>query len=918
MKLLCLLFILSIPVCCFGQHSQDISTKKSIIDYNTPSNWNVISDYKISFDGKFAIYITNNSDGTKSQLSVKGINSTWKIEVSNIDRFSVKLSETDDIVFFKKGNDSLGVIKLGYEVIKYITGISNYKIPEYFSEYVAYQQKVSGNKLFILNIKNNHEQIIDSVSYYTFNNSGKTLIANQETYAKPATATIVHWIDIDKSGDRIINRASWAGNFVFSTQGTQLVFFTCLKPDGKGPYSIYYYNDPMKEAISLVDDESESIPKGLTIANGYNSFSKDGKKLFFNLTYPQVERKNKIKSLAELDLWSYNDRFLQSQQLSPTFRDPIQKTNFKAVINISNKEIHLLEDKELQVVLGESNNKVVLGRTATPQDNYYNNSNRPTFYLIPLNGQNKKVIKKNLFGSELFISPGERFIVWFDNDSLAYYSYNVATNITKNISHSIRQPMYDIDALKIGRRKNWGICGWLDNGKELLLYDADDIWKIDLAGIKLPINLTHGFGRLHNISLGAAESENPTKILTFGSASRIILTAFDKKSKNSGFYSIRTDKCADPELLTMDSNSYYIPMSNSSVPRVGRSGYVEYASSSKPIKSSKSSYWIVSRMNAKESPNLFITTDFQHFTQLTDIHPERQYNWLSTELINWKLDDGNISQGILYKPENFDATKKYPVIFTYYEKRSDELNKFLIPSLSIDRLDIPTFVSNDYLVFVPDINFTQGHNGQSVVNSVVSSAKYLGKLPYVDSLKMGLQGHSFGGWETNYIITHSNLFAAACEASGVSDQVSGYGELLGFTSSRQRLYEVDSQGSPYGVGVTPWTNPELYIENSPIFFINGINTPLLMMHGDKDPSVPFEQAIEMFLALKRAGKKAWLLQYNNASHHLTGENAKDYSIRMQQFFDHYLKDAPAPKWMVNGIPANMKGIDYGLELEPKP
>jgi dipeptidyl aminopeptidase/acylaminoacyl peptidase len=280
------------------------------------------------------------------------------------------------------------------------------------------------------------------------------------------------------------------------------------------------------------------------------------------------------------------------------------------------------------------------------------------------------------------------------------------------------------------------------------------------------------------------------------------------------------------------------------------------------------------------------------------------------------MTDGQWSQGILYKPENFDSTKKYPVIFTYYEKRSDGLNEFLSPGFTEDRINIPWYVSNGYLIFVPDIYYSSGHNGQGVMNAVISAAKYLANFHWADSTKFGLQGHSFAGWETNYIITHSRLFAAACEAAGVSDQVSGYGQLFySIGINRQILYEVQGQGSPYGVGVSPWTKPELYMENSPIFYISNVTTPLLMMHSYEDKAVPFAQAIELFLALKRADKKVWLLQYNNAGHSLSGYNAKDFTIRMQQFFNYYLKGASAPRWMLDGIPARMKGIEDRMELD---
>jgi dipeptidyl aminopeptidase/acylaminoacyl peptidase len=152
------------------------------------------------------------------------------------------------------------------------------------------------------------------------------------------------------------------------------------------------------------------------------------------------------------------------------------------------------------------------------------------------------------------------------------------------------------------------------------------------------------------------------------------------------------------------------------------------------------------------------------------------------------------------------------------------------------------------------------------------------------------------------LVTHSKLFAAACEAAGISDQISSYGELAGDGGSREQLYELGVQIKGYGIGITPWTAPQLYMENSPIFYVDKVSTPLLMMHNKEDGAVPFGQAIELFQALKRAGKQVWLLEYDHEGHTLQDdEHAMDFTTRMQQFFDHYLKGAPAPKWMFDSI-----------------
>lgn len=210
----------------------------------------------------------------------------------------------------------------------------------------------------------------------------------------------------------------------------------------------------------------------------------------------------------------------------------------------------------------------------------------------------------------------------------------------------------------------------------------------------------------------------------------------------------------------------------------------------------------------------------------------------------------------------------------------------------------------------PDIQYKVGHPGPSAYNCVVSAVQYLNRMPWVDSKRVGVQGHSFGGYEVNYLITHCHLFAAACAASGVSDLISSYANNL---RGGYPIYHTEyGQGR---IGATLWQRPDLYILNSPIFKADQVTTPLLMMQNKEDGAVPYAQGVELFTSLRRLGKRAWLLQYDGNGHSLNGGAAsEDYTIRMTQFFDHYLKGAPAPKWMLEGIPVKRKGKENGFDL----
>jgi dipeptidyl aminopeptidase/acylaminoacyl peptidase len=296
---------------------------------------------------------------------------------------------------------------------------------------------------------------------------------------------------------------------------------------------------------------------------------------------------------------------------------------------------------------------------------------------------------------------------------------------------------------------------------------------------------------------------------------------------------------------------------------------------------------------------------------------------MTSEVINYPKLDGSAGQGVLYKPENFDSAKKYPVIFYYYEKLSFLANSFTTPSFSAGTIDIPWFVSRGYLVFTPDISYdvasvTGKVNGDYAVNSVVGAAKYLATKSYVNPSKMGINGHSFGGGETLYIVTHSNIFAAACAgASTVGDQMLSYLGIVRGEGGIPKLLKIAH--SEYGhekIGATLWQRPDLFIHASPVFRADKVSTPLLLMHNFDDPICDFNQSAVMFTALRRLGKPVWLLQYDHEGHVIMElKNQLDFTIRLQQFYDHYLKDSLPPTWMTRGRPAYLKSVDGGFRLD---
>jgi dipeptidyl aminopeptidase/acylaminoacyl peptidase len=311
--------------------------------------------------------------------------------------------------------------------------------------------------------------------------------------------------------------------------------------------------------------------------------------------------------------------------------------------------------------------------------------------------------------------------------------------------------------------------------------------------------------------------------------------------------------------------------------------------------------YLITRNSAVDPGSDFYSNDLKTLVPLSKSNIRSEGASSLGEVIRWKGFDGAELVGVLYRPENFVPGKKYPVRIEYYQNDG---------SMRVKSFESGSSLARGYVMFFPDVHYVFGETGPSAYNAVVSGAQQLAKLPFVDSAKMGINGHSFGGYETNFIVTHTNIFAAAVSSSGMSDLITLYGS-----------YELDKQGFSQAatietgqlrIGATPWERLDLYLKNSPIFSADQVTTPILLMANDHDLRVPVNQGVEFFKALRRLGKKAWMLQYDEGTH---GAPDSDWGIRVDQFFDYYLKGSPPPKWMTEGIPARLKGIDSGLELD---
>ncbi|HEX9509102.1 MAG TPA: prolyl oligopeptidase family serine peptidase [Puia sp.] len=805
-----------------------------------------------------------------------------------------------------------------------------------------------GTELVLRNLNTGQEKKLSLVSEYYFNKNGQVLVVETtRRNADSVSKALVLWVNTGNANTGNSNSGSTgnagapgfkvdtvmrgfydAKNYALDELGGQLAFVAERDSVPKALvkfYRLWYYTPGMDSAIIRADRNTAGLTGSataglrnaavgsLTISPDYtNSFSKDGSRLYLGLAPVRPPKDTALVDFetARLDVWNYKDDYLPPQQLAQLNND--LKKSFLAVIGKGEKGLTVLADGNCETVIPsqEGNGSYALGLSSKGYriQQQWEENGLQRLYLIDLRTGSRKLVQEKVRegGS---ISPSGKFILWYDWHQKNWFSYTIADGKITNITKDIRVPLYDEEDDHPDDPPPHGIMGWMEDDRYVYVYDKYDIWQCDPGGQTRPVSLTNGIGRTHKYAFRYIQLDKEERFLREGQLA--LFTIFNHKDMGSGLalYKVGSRFSLDTSRqqtfpMSFPSNGFFKAKNSWTLAYLQGSfdkPYDIYIAPAIDIAAVKPLAWQPDLARSPGAPR-----------QLSHINPQQQsYNWFTVELHHWKMLDGKMSEGLLYKPENFDSTKKYPILFYYYERDAETRYDYLAPQPVRASINIPYFASNGYLVFDPDIYYKTGQPGEDAYNSIMSAVKYLSHFKWVDTTKMALQGHSWGGYQTAYLVTRTHIFAAAEAGAPVANMTSAYGGIRWGTGiSRQFQYEK----SQSRLGATLWQHPEIYIRNSPLFRADKVTTPLLMMHNDADGAVPWYQGIEYFSALRRLGKKVWMMQYNGEDHGL-GErrNRKDWSIRLAQFFGYYLKGEPPAKWITDGVPATLKGIDWGLE-----
>lgn len=834
--------------------------QKKALDSLAIRNWPAISvlpSPAISQNVSYAFYLIKGIPVNSQVLIVRCL--AKKTNQSIIGAEDAFFSSDSKSIIYKR-NDTLFKQNLANYSKDFVSGISSVKSIQCENRHLALCKTTENNQKIVLvdlltGKKKTFEQVID---YVITDDNKKIFFKTGLPVNNGQVSLICYELMNDKSA------VLWDGEAFESLlidKSGERVAFIALPMDSSSIQSSLFYRSNSSELIKKIADDRQ-LRKGDSLAfEKLIAFDINGNRLFLNLK----PLKNAVSKNKNPNVWTYKTLYLSPQ---PNKEEIIYSYNL-----ISNTYVRLHNKGEnLQLFTDQNNDELAIATSIVGDgaEVNWNSAIRINKYKVStVTGE-----RVNIDAAVYMMSPNGTYIS-HHTSSQELIMEDLKSNIQLNISQLIKSSAQTVQ-----------IEAWLPADSGVIVFDGSDLWKVNLKKSGDILNITSEYGiregLVFHIPYYLLKNQTLSKI-----GNELVLSAFNSNTKQEGFYLVNLSGLSTPQLLSWGSYQYMPLWSNVTMDQ------------ERGIKKKKA--YIFLRSNASESPNCVITTDFKKFEAISSIHPEKNYNWLNTELISFKTCNGWPSRAILYKPENFNPNKKYPIVFYYYDQISDKLNNYITPEPFNGGINIPYLVSNGYLVCTPDIIFDDGP-GKSAYNSVMGIASFLKQRTYVDAQRMGLYGHSFGGYETNYIVTHTGVFAAACSASAVSNLISNYGHIREGLSNT--TYYETGQGRMKG---SVWDFKARYIEESPIFFIDQVSTPILMMNNKLDTAVPFSQGVEFFLGLRRLAKKVWFLSYDGEGHTIDKpENAKDYTKRVIQFFDHYLKNKKAPLWM--------NDEDYGKEL----
>lgn len=914
------------------------------LTHDAYDQWEAIETHALSDKGDWALYVTAPPKGDDT-LHVTHLSSEQRYTVprGTAPQFaessglavyriappydSTRQAKLNDVPAAHRPKDDLGLLDLASGDTIRIQRVQSYALPDEDTGWLAYhrapprpdsttdegssEDAQASAPLVLRHLESGASWHYAHVTDYTLAENGRLLAYTQDD----STGRSVHGVRLDGATPReqtLHKSALHYPQLTLSDGGTQVAFLA--GPDSTDvPHhdnTLYHWRVGDDAPAPVAQSGASGLPADWLVSEQAGlSFSEDGTRLFFGTAPPPpppVEKDSLLDNeVVTVDVWSWKDPYLQPMQKERA-EEKKQQTYRAAYLTESDRRVQLATESVPAVtVADEGNGAVALGVTNRPYRQQLSWDWPPAYdaHLIDLEtGERTKVLTE--VNSVPQLSPAGRYVTWWDRSARAWKGLSTDTQTRVTLSSGIPHPVFDQRHDTPYPPGPYGLAGWTEGDEHILIYDKHDIWAVDPTQPSAARAVTEEVGRRDSLRFRHVELTDERDPMAWGAwpnavnpptqvPDDLLLSAFNVETKAGGYYRDRVGGSDTPTRLLMMDRSF--------------SGLTAAEDTDRLL---------YRRESFQEFPDLWTASrSFQNPTQISTVNPQqRRYRWGTAELVEWTSVNGESLEGILYKPEDFDPSKTYPMMTYFYEQYSNDLHQHYAPEAHRSIINFTFYASRGYLVFVPDIHYEEGYPGESAMQSVMPGVTMLADRSYVDADRIGVQGHSWGGYQIAHMVTKTNLFAAAEAGAPVSNMVSAYGGIR-WGSGMSRMFQYEDTQSR--IGGSLWDMPMRYINNSPIFQADRIETPLLMMHNDHDTAVPWEQGIELFVALRRLNKPAWLINYNDAPHWPTTlAEKRDWTRRLQQYFDHYLKGAPAPVWLKEGIPAVEKGRTLGLDPAP--
>ena len=889
-------------VACLGSLSpafaQNASKSLTIDDLVT---WQRITDREISDNGKWVACKMEpwEGDATVYLYAAQGQETAT---FSPADKFAFSASSGYLVVTQTPGKstvDSLKVLKTKEDkmpmntlVIYSVAGkketidsLKTFKLADE-ADWIAYQRGRKDSTLYVRSLDGSKTFQFPTVTDFQFAKKSGMLYYTSAAEGEAGIFTL----NPEKGSPALIKEGK--GVFkqtTFDEKGERLAFLYCADKDSSYKALSLWLSEHNAPAKEIATRGNKAFPAEWVInENGMLQFSKSASRLFFG-TSPEPRQKDTTQ-LAEnrpnVQVWSWDEPVQYTVQNYNKEKD--LRKSYQAVYNLGNGSIFQLANEELpNIQLGnEGDAPLALLSTSRPYSlsSMWEARTRSDYYTVSLDNGERKQIAQADYG-RFRLSPQGKYAYWYGETDSCWYTIALAEGKRYRLTTPESFPAWDEENDVPNHPYAHGAAGWTANDQNLLIYDRYDIWKFDPTAATPPINLTVN-GRKEKLSYRLEQLDKEARFIDLGKPQ--LLKGFNEATKGYGFYNARLSAPAAPKTLL--AGNYML----------------------RSINKAKNTDDVIYTMETfQQYPDIhYSTLAFKKSVQLT--HGDKQqegFIWGTAELVSWISLDGRPLEGVVYKPANFDPNKKYPMMVNFYERNSETLYNYRMPEPHRSTIDYHLYNSNEYVIFNPDIRYVDGYPGESCYNCLMPGITMMIAKGYIDEKGIGAQGHSWGGYQVAYLATRTNLFSAIESGAPVVNMFSAYGGIR-WGSGMARSFQYEHTQSR--LGATPWSSPLRYLENSPLFTMDKVQTPILIMHNDADGHVPWYQGIEYFVAMKRLGKPCWLLNYTGEPHwpmHMA--NRIDFQRRMFQFFNHYLKNDKMPKWMSEGVPAVEQPFELG-------